>query len=62
ALEWHSRGQRFDPAYLHQISGYDVSKPPSSEGGFCWSYAKVWGEKQGAFAKIRAYDQYWGQV
>ena len=19
ALEWHSRGQRFDPAYLHQI-------------------------------------------
>ena len=21
ALEWHSRGQRFDPAYLHQNSG-----------------------------------------
>ena len=20
ALEWHSRGQRFDPAYLHQES------------------------------------------
>ena len=19
ALEWHSRGQRFDPAYLHQL-------------------------------------------
>ena len=19
ALEWHSRGQRFDPAYLHQV-------------------------------------------
>ena len=21
ALEWHSRGQRFDPAYLHQNTG-----------------------------------------
>ena len=21
ALEWHSRGQRFDPAYLHQWMG-----------------------------------------
>jgi len=22
ALEWHSRGQRFDPAYLHQQKGF----------------------------------------
>ena len=22
ALEWHSRGQRFDPAYLHQRKGH----------------------------------------
>ncbi len=22
ALEWHSRGRRFDPAQLHQINGY----------------------------------------
>ena len=23
ALEWHSRGQRFDPAYLHQKERHD---------------------------------------
>ena len=26
ALEWHSRGQRFDPAYLHQKEGHDASR------------------------------------
>ena len=29
ALEWHSRGQRFDPAYLHQ-SGAEPTKAPDS--------------------------------
>ena len=27
ALEWHSRGQRFDPAYLHQKSQNAFEKP-----------------------------------
>ena len=25
ALEWHSRGQRFDPAYLHHLKGKNFS-------------------------------------
>ena len=25
-LEWHSRGQRFDPAYLHQKSRTDIEE------------------------------------
>ena len=25
ALEWHSRGQRFDPAYLHHLQFYIVT-------------------------------------
>ena len=24
ALEWHSRGQRFDPAYLHQTGALSI--------------------------------------
>ena len=28
ALEWHSRGQRFDPAYLHHIKGKNFSSLP----------------------------------
>ena len=29
ASRWHSRGQRFDPAYLqHDALGYDVGKSP----------------------------------
>ena len=38
ALEWHSRGQRFDPAYLHQ-------KPSKSSdfGGFYYFTAKKCG-------------------
>ena len=29
--EWHSRGQRFDPAYLHQLTEYIVrAKVPIS--------------------------------
>ena len=36
ALEWHSRGQRFDPAYLHQtLSVLSILKKPASyEAGF----------------------------
>ena len=26
ALEWHSRGQRFDPAYLHQKANEKAEK------------------------------------
>jgi hypothetical protein len=40
ALAWHARGQRFDPAYLHQstaknavpVMQYSKSKSPSSRG------------------------------
>ena len=33
ALEWHSRGQRFDPAYLHQkVSEGTLRKVPKSYG------------------------------
>ncbi len=31
ALEWHSRGQRFDPAYLHHKTRYIVWKSPEVE-------------------------------
>ena len=26
ALEWHSRGQRFDPAYLHQAKSLETQQ------------------------------------
>jgi hypothetical protein len=26
ALEWHSRGQRFDPAYLHQTKSLETQQ------------------------------------
>ena len=26
ALEWHSRGQRFDPAYLHQAKSLETQR------------------------------------
>src|SRR3954470_2137342 len=32
ALAWHARGQRFDPAYLHQRKTLDQSPSPSSRG------------------------------
>ena len=41
ALEWHSRGQRFDPAYLHQkpsisfgIDGFSIFFQPV----LCWAF------------------------
>ena len=38
ALEWHSRGQRFDPAYLHQLGLRDCEKvlKPMVLGLFCF--------------------------
>ena len=42
ALEWHSRGQRFDPAYLHQkpsisfgIDGFSIFFSLFCAGRFC---------------------------
>ena len=32
ALAWHARGQRFDPAYLHQINTVEAPESPSSRG------------------------------
>ena len=34
ALEWHSRGQRFDPAYLHHIKGKSVFLASEKKRGF----------------------------
>ena len=34
ALEWHSRGQRFDPAYLHHLKGKSFYYPSHLCGGF----------------------------
>ena len=34
ALEWHSRGQRFDPAYLHHHQEIVNENLTSSEVGF----------------------------
>ncbi len=36
ALEWHSRGQRFDPAYLHQ------SKRTRESVSFCFGGDRMW--------------------
>ena len=35
ALEWHSRGQRFDPAYLHQTRPIRTTRPWSSSSVPC---------------------------
>ena len=39
ALEWHSRGQRFDPAYLHQTNGQLVLS-------VCFLFPSVFGRKE----------------
>ena len=38
ALEWHSRGQRFDPAYLHQKK----SRNREISGLFLYLYPKIY--------------------
>ena len=38
ALEWHSRGQRFDPAYLHQAKSLETQQ----FRGFFYMMLKNW--------------------
>ena len=38
ALEWHSRGQRFDPAYLHQAKSLETQR----FRGFFYMMLKNW--------------------
>ena len=53
ALEWHSRGQRFDPAYLHQKRARRTPHRRSMQSAECssWSVRYVRrNEKRGRYA------------
>ena len=52
ALEWHSRGQRFDPAYLHQKLGKS-EKTLKSFDFKVFSYPKVEKSQYSLFAPVR---------
>ena len=68
ALEWHSRGQRFDPAYLHQKKrGFTVFE--NGEASFAiwerigWFYvrhfvkADIWSAKPVSYTHLDVYKR-----
>jgi len=60
-FEWHSRGQRFDPAYLHQIKNrIGMGFLPVSCGYFLPNYSAKMG-KNGLFLR-KSYCQSYSQT
>ena len=59
ALEWHSRGQRFDPAYLHHQWRKSMKAPDILSGAFfvrhCFFY-ETWGSS--AFFVIQKHSKH----
>ena len=50
---WHSRGQRFDPAYLHQKSSEEARKTLKSLDFKVFSFPKVGNSQYSLFAPVR---------